>query len=284
MTRALDRLGAKWLRRTPTAVDATPLMKTQMLEIDGHRARVAVVGDGPLTVLALHGYPDTLQIFSRLALQVREGERLVAVDFPGQGHSEPRPTVVSPRERAAWLVKVLNALNVGRVRALGHDMGAMSALMLASLAPERVERVVVMNALLSATAPTSAVIWLLRWSSAHRVLLPAFPRSVVARCCEDFLPASTPLSAVVREDLEQAFTRPSVTATTVAVCDAAEKWLRRGVPMVTPPVLALWSRKGGHFPREHAEVMPDAKIVEVEGGRHWLAWQSPELVWSHLVG
>ena len=256
---------------------------------------MAVAGQGPRTLLALHGYPDTLHVFARLAAHL-QGARLIAADFPGQGRSDVDVDVVTPADRARWLLKLLDALATDRVAVFGHDMGAMTALELALLAPDRVERVVTSNALLSSSAPTSSTVTLLRASRAYRFLLPTFPRSAVARCLTTFLPPDAPLSLVVRDDVERAFEDPAVTSTTVMVCDAAEDWLRRGLARFAAlpmPVVALWSSAGGHFPRAHANDLRAAmtqscspagpancSVVDVDGGRHWLVWHDPVRVRS----
>ncbi|MDP2340186.1 MAG: alpha/beta hydrolase [Deltaproteobacteria bacterium] len=279
----LDRIGGKLLSPSSSSSSDTPSLATRVIEVRGKAVRTAVVGTGSRTLVALHGYPDTLQVFARLAEQVRPGCRLVAVDFPGQGRSAVDVDVIAPAARAGWLVAVLDALSIDRVSLFAHDMGAMAALELALLAPARVERVVVSNALLSSTAPTSATLRVLRASGSYRFFLPAFPRSAVARCLATFLPKSAPLSTAVRIDIEQAFADPSVTSTTVAVCDAAEPWLTQGLARfasLSMPITALWGSAGGHFPREHALALPGANVVDVDGGCHWLVWQDPARVWE----
>ena len=278
-----DRLGARWLSSSSSISDDTPLLPTRALEVRGKTVRVADVGAGP-PVLCLHGYPDTLQVFARLA-HAGAG-RVVAADFPGQGCSAVDVDVTAPAARAARLLALLDGLGLKRVSVFAHDMGAMAALELALLATGRVERLVISNALLSSSAPTSMTLRLLRASGSYRFFLPAFPRAAVARCLKDFLPPSNPLSAAVRADIEQAFAQSTVAATTVAVCDAAERWLQAGLQRfagLQVPTELLWSAAGGHFPRAHAEhvaaaIGATARVVDVDGGRHWLVWQDPARV------
>lgn len=244
---------------------------------------------GAPTVVLLHGYPDTLQIFARLATALPREMGYVALDFPGQGQSEPsRARSFSPEARARWLVQVLAALAVERCSVIAHDMGAHAALELALLDPGRVERVVVSHALLDGTAATSWEIAVLRRARAYRVLLPALPRVTVARCVATFLPRATPLSPVIYEDLASSFTRASA-RTTARVCDAAEAWLTRGLgrfAALTMPLTLLWGDAEAHFPRAHAErlaaVVPQAQVIDIRGGFHWLAWQDPECVVAAL--
>lgn len=262
-----------------------------MLEVEGRAVRVShrVAHAGAPTVVLLPGYPDTLQIFARVAAALPPATGYVALDFPGQGRSAPsRDPTFSPEARACWLVQVLDALAVERSWLVAHDMGAHAALELARLDPRRVERVVLSHALLDGAARTSRAIAVLRRARAYRALLPAFPRATVARSVATFLPAEAPLSTAIYDDVASAFTSAGA-RTTVAVCDAAEIWLARGLARfasLTMPLTLLWGDAEAHFPRVHAErlaaIVTQARVVDVRGGWHWLAWQDPGCVVAAL--
>jgi pimeloyl-ACP methyl ester carboxylesterase len=263
-----------------------------VVEVEGRAVRVShrAAQGGASTVVLLHGYPDTLQIFTRVVAALPLATGCVAFDFPGQGKSEPsRVASFSPASRARWLVSVLDALAGDRCAVVAHDMGAHAALELARLAPQRVVRLVLAHALLDGTAPTSWEIAALRRARAYRVLLPAFPRITVARSIATFLPRETPLSVAVRADIASSLTRAAA-RTTVAVCDAAEEWLEQGLARFASlpmPLTLLWGDAEAHFPRVHAErlaaVVPQARVVDVAGGWHWLAWQDPGSIVAALA-
>jgi pimeloyl-ACP methyl ester carboxylesterase len=266
-------------------------LETTRFDVDGAAARVSVrraAARAP-TVLLLHGYPDTLRVFTRVVAALEASWGYVAIDFPGQGGSPGAPSSpVTPRDRATWLTALLDGLDVAQVRVFGHDMGAHAALELALTRPDRVERVVVANALLDGTAPCSRTITLLRWSALYRVLLPTFPGRVAAQCIRDFLPRTNPLTPRVRADIVASFTRAAA-RTTSHVCDAAEGWLAQGLDRfreLPMPVTALWGEAEHHFPRAHAtalrQAVPHATLSEIPGGHHWLAWHAPARVVESL--
>jgi pimeloyl-ACP methyl ester carboxylesterase len=265
---------------------------TRRLEVEGRAVRVShrPAEAGAPTVVLLHGYPDTLQIFARVTAALPAATGYVALDFPGQGQSEPsRVPTASPEARAGWLVQVLEALAVDRCSLMAHDMGAHAALELARLDPRRVARVVLAHALLDGTAATSRAIAVLRRARAYRVLLPAFPRATVARSVATFLPRERPLSTAIYEDIAAAFTSASA-RNTVAACDAAEEWLQRGLARFASlpmPLTLLWGDAEAHFPRVHAErlaaIVAQARLIDVAGGWHWLAWQDPGCVVAALA-
>lgn len=253
-----------------------------MIRVGEKLARVAHRRGSP-TALCLHGYPDTHRVFDRFLARLDPSWGFVAPDFPGQGRSEPSDAF-SPEACAQWVVSLLDVLEVDRVHVFAHDMGAHTALQLALDFPARVERLVISHALLDAHAPTSHTIALLRRGRAYRAM-PLFPRAVVARALSSFLPPDAPLSREVREDIISSFDR-RVAASTARVCDAAETWLARGLDRFASlrlPVDLVWGSAESHFPRAHAEslarVVP-AKITDIPGGHHWLAWQRPD-AWSN---
>ena len=94
----------------------------------GLRVRVLSHGRGPAVVL-LHGVSESAAIWAPLFPEFR-GFRLLAVDLPGHGLSDPvafrRGQV---REHARRLIEdILDALGLDEVPVIGHSLGGMFAL------------------------------------------------------------------------------------------------------------------------------------------------------------
>jgi pimeloyl-ACP methyl ester carboxylesterase len=100
-------------------------------------------------VLLLHGFTSSFAgTWKRTgwvdALEA-SGRRVVGLDFPGHGASEPAPTVEScsaPR-LAADVIELLDHLELAAVDVAGFSMGAGVALRIAMSHPHRVRRLVV---------------------------------------------------------------------------------------------------------------------------------------------
>ncbi|MFY0182444.1 alpha/beta fold hydrolase [Stenotrophomonas sp. PUT21] len=103
---------------------------------------------GGLRVLALHGWLDNAASFVPLAAQLPELE-LVAIDLPGHGHSAHLPpgTQYNTPGAICHVLDVADALGWDRFVLLGHSMGAGIASLTAAAAPERVERLIAIEAL-----------------------------------------------------------------------------------------------------------------------------------------
>ena len=103
--------------------------------------RVLESGDGP-PLLLVHGSGMAASTWAPLMARL-PGRRLIAVDLPGFGLSDPLDYGGrSLREHAvAQLTSLLDALGLERVPIVGTSLGAMWALCLALDAPQRVSAV-----------------------------------------------------------------------------------------------------------------------------------------------
>lgn len=264
------------VRRLTTDRRDDDALPTSAVRVAGGRLRVARLGAGEPIVL-LHGYPDTLQIFARLAPRLAARHDVVALDWPGLGGSTAWPGPVDPAALAERLRAALDALGIARAAVFGHDMGAQPALALAAHHPDRVSRVIVSNALLFGDAPTSLAIAWMRRAGLAQVALRAAPGTVFDRCLATFLDGER-LPEAVEADLRAAWAQPRVRDTVAAMCAAYEAALPHLPELywtVRAPVHAIWGAKDAHFPPEHAErlraILPATRVDVLPAG-HWMAF------------
>src|SRR5690606_11797491 len=104
-------------------------------------------GDGP-RVLALHGWLDNAASFIPLARHLHAID-LVAIDQPGHGRSAHLPTGTDYSFVGAInaILDVADALGWDQFALLGHSMGAGIGSLIAAACPERIERLVAIEAL-----------------------------------------------------------------------------------------------------------------------------------------
>jgi pimeloyl-ACP methyl ester carboxylesterase len=103
---------------------------------------------GGLRVLALHGWLDNAASFVPLAPLLGAVD-LVAPDLPGHGASDhlPRGMDYSFAGAVHTVLDVADALGWDRFALLGHSMGAGIASLVAAACPDRIERLVAIEAL-----------------------------------------------------------------------------------------------------------------------------------------
>jgi 3-oxoadipate enol-lactonase len=104
-------------------------------------------GDGPETILFLHGLGGDRTCFDSQVGAFGTRFRHLAWDMPGYGESPPLPEMTFPALAAA-AVRLLDAVGVARAHLVGHSLGGMVAQEIAITAPHRVASLV-----LSATSP-----------------------------------------------------------------------------------------------------------------------------------
>jgi pimeloyl-ACP methyl ester carboxylesterase len=122
-------------------------MQGKRIEVGGLDFNVVDQGSGP-AVLLLHGFPDSSYLWRhQIPALVEAGFRVIAPDLRGFGESA-KPTAVEGYALPILfndVTGILDALDVGQTHVVGHDWGAPLAWLLASLTPERVERLVAMS-------------------------------------------------------------------------------------------------------------------------------------------
>src|SRR6266511_1698347 len=102
-------------------------------------------GDGPFALL-LHGIGNYGRYWDFFADAVARRFRLVAPDARGHGNSGKPADAYAAAEFVADAVAVLDALAIDRAVVVGHSMGGTHAIRLAATHPERVTKLVVVDA------------------------------------------------------------------------------------------------------------------------------------------
>jgi pimeloyl-ACP methyl ester carboxylesterase len=120
---------------------------TRRVGVNGITLNVVDHGEGS-PLLLLHGFPDSAAVWRHvIPALAAEGFRVVAPDLRGFGDSD-RPEGAGAYHVSILLkdaVGLLDALEIPSAQVVGHDWGAAVAWGMASLAPDRVERVAALS-------------------------------------------------------------------------------------------------------------------------------------------
>jgi pimeloyl-ACP methyl ester carboxylesterase len=129
----------------PPAVDG---VRHRWVEARGLKFHVAEAGEGDDVVLCLHGWPqhwyEWRDLLPRLAAA---GHRAIAMDLRGFGWSDAPPSGYEKENLALDVLAVLDALDLERVKLVGHDWGGWIGYLLCLRAPERFQRYLALNIL-----------------------------------------------------------------------------------------------------------------------------------------
>jgi pimeloyl-ACP methyl ester carboxylesterase len=119
------------------------------VDSSGINLNVEITGpDDGRPVLLLHGFPDSSRLWSRQASALSDaGYRVIVPDQRGYGQSD-KPAEVDAYNiiwLAADVTAILDQVGVEKAAVVGHDWGAAVAWTAASLAPDRVDRLVALS-------------------------------------------------------------------------------------------------------------------------------------------
>jgi pimeloyl-ACP methyl ester carboxylesterase len=143
---------------TPNAaVDLPTGFRTQEIATNGTTLHVRVGGKGPAVVL-LHGYGDTGDMWAPLAAELAKDHTVIVPDLRGMGLSSRADSGFTKVNEAADVVGVMDALKIERADVVAHDIGNMVAYALASRHPDRVTRLVLMDAPVPGIGPWEEVL------------------------------------------------------------------------------------------------------------------------------
>lgn len=107
---------------------------------------VATAGSGPAIVL-LHGFPHTWRIWEPVIPALAAHRTVIAPDLRGLGGSSRPTSGYTAGDVAADVVDLLDALGIERADVVGIDLGTPAAFLLAATYPQRVRKLVLMEAL-----------------------------------------------------------------------------------------------------------------------------------------
>lgn len=122
-------------------------------------------------VLLLHGFPTTRLLWKGVAPALAKvGYRVIAPDLVGYGGSQC-PSTLEPdmASQAAWMRRLLDALEIERAAIVAHDVGSAAAQLLLAHAPDRVRGLVVMDGVYADSWAMDAVSGIQTWKEPSRL-------------------------------------------------------------------------------------------------------------------
>ena len=124
-----------------------PGLRELWLEVKRLRVHCLQLGNRDHPVLLLHGGGlDAAGLSFRTTLPVlAEQHRVFAPDWPGFGRSDPMPMAWRVEECVDFVGEILDALDLKRVSLMGVSMGGAFALGFTLRAPERIDRLVLVD-------------------------------------------------------------------------------------------------------------------------------------------
>jgi pimeloyl-ACP methyl ester carboxylesterase len=210
----------------------------------------------------------------------------LAPDLPGFGRSgKPGYLQYTIGEYASFIERFLDMLELERVRMLVHDWGAVG-LAFAQAHPERVERLVICNAvpfLPGYEWHRTARIW--RRPLLGELAMGATSRRVLKRSTRaaNVTPGPLPdewLDSVMEhfdQGTQRAILRLYRSSPSETLAYAGER-----LGLLRMPALVLWGMQDPYIPRRfasaYAQALPDCELVELADAGHWWWLDRPDAI------
>ncbi len=232
------------------------------LDIGGVSVAYRVAGAGPPVVL-VHGLAGSGRWWGRNVGALARRFRVFVVDLPGFGGNRggaPFALAETPALLATWL----DRLGLPRAAFVGHSMGGRVVAELAADAPDRVARLVLVDAAIFPAGPD----WPIRaWGLA----------GALRRVPPAFVP-------VLATDAARAGPRTLLRAGHALLTTGVEAKL----PRIAAPTLVVWGERDTIVPPSVGErvagLVPGARLVVLAGGDHSPMWSQSDAFNTLVLG
>jgi pimeloyl-ACP methyl ester carboxylesterase len=254
---------------------------------DGTGIFVRSGGSGPAVVL-LHGYAETSDSWAPLAADLATSHTVIVPDLRGIGRSSRPAGGYDKKTQAADIRSVVVALGHDRTSVVSHDIGIMVAYAYTALYPDKVERLVVMDAPIPGIAPWNEI--LLNPSLWHfgfhgpdaERLVEGRERIYLDRIWNDFTGDPAKPDEETRAYYAAQYAQPGAMRAGFAQFTAFSQDVKDNEVFqqtkLTMPVLAIGGEKS--FGATQAVVMRNVAVdvtgVVIPGAGHWLMEENPE--------
>ena len=258
----------------PAFQPSSPLRFGEVQLSTGVRLHYAEQGDpAGEPVILLHGYSDSWYSWSRVLPLFPTSWQVYALDQRGHGESDQPAAGYGMRDLAADVVAFMDAREIRRATIVGHSMGGFVAQHVAAIAPERVERLVLVATAGSVREMNGAP----EFEQAVMALTDPVPQAFAQEFQESTIHRPLPKEFVDRTVVESLRLPARVWHGLMAGMMGAPP---AEVPGDRFPILMFWGTNDAVFPREAEDRLqarlPRARLIVYPETGHAVHWERPE--------
>jgi len=247
--------------------------RSRFVEVDGVRVHYQEAGERAApAILLLHGFCASSLVWDNVILSIAAaGFRVVAPDLVGFGFTEkPREWSYTIEAQARGVVRLMDALGVERATVAGSSYGGAVAAITALDDPERVERLVLVDAVSNNDVKSQMLLRVGMTPLLGDVIAPLIlgsPRLMSLRMRQNYARANAHLMDDGRAATQ--FLPLSVVGTQRAVLKTLRRWdavrVEREAHRIEQPTLLIWGEDDRDVPLANGErlhmLIPHSRLV-----------------------
>jgi pimeloyl-ACP methyl ester carboxylesterase len=268
--------------------DFPPSFGTDDISTNGTTIHVRHGGSGPAVVL-LHGYGETGDMWVAMASDLARNHTVVVPDLRGLGLSAKPAGGFDKKTQAGDVAGVLDALKIRQADVVAHDIGNMVAYQFAEQHPDRLRKIVLIDAPVPGVGPWEEILknpllWHFRFGGPDMERLVAGrERIYLDRFWNDFSADPAHFPEAARQHYAALYALPGAMHSGFAQFaafdqDAIDNRAFLARDKLHAPMLALGGEKS--FGMKMAEVMregdTDVTAGIVPGSGHWIMEENPQ--------
>lgn len=240
------------------------LANSEFIDIDGMQVHIVrstkcANSASVKTIVLLHGTSASLHTWQGWTEALSAEYCVVSMDLPGFGLTGPfvnKTTEYTSANYASFVIEVLDKLNLDKVILAGNSLGGKIAWRMAALYPERVSKLILVNAVGYPATPKSIPIGfrLASYPALKPILRNILPRNVVKKSIKSVYADDSQVDEMLVDryyDLSLRAGNRSALSDRLREFDNVEDQAQ--IKQLALPTLIMWGAKDDLIPVENAE-------------------------------
>jgi len=271
----------------PTQIDWNPSLSPQTIQINGHTIFYTVKGGGK-PLLLIHGYGAGLWVWEKQIDVLSQSHRVYALDLIGHGFSDRPKIPYTPETYIHFTRDFMDGMGIEKATLIGNSMGGGIAWAMATLFPERVDRLILIDCV-----PPDVLLQVKNESFRTLVAIkdiPILPYLVITARSKNsirwiLLECVSDIKLITPEVLNRQYQLSKIKGTTWVLYSTlkhAEEALKLKdrLSLIHQPTLLIWGERDLIFPPQVGETLHQAitgsEFLKIEKSGHIPMWETPD--------
>jgi pimeloyl-ACP methyl ester carboxylesterase len=247
---------------------------SHFVNVDGARVHYQEFGDAARPpIVLIHGYTASVYVWKTAApLLAEAGFRVIAVDLLGFGYSEkPSWFDYSIQAQARMVARFMDRLGIGRATVVGSSYGGAVAATLTLDYPERVEKLVLVDAVINDDLRSHPILKLVSYRGIGEVLTPFLSDSKALMRYRMHSTLAKANHHLITDDRIENIRRPLHAADGHhSLLATSRNWsanhIERDANLINQPTLIIWGEEDNVIPiksgyKLHEEILNSRFVV-----------------------